>query len=297
MGGGHVRRSASRTGTAALGALRLVGVVAPPASADTGPPVPLTSGVGSEPRYASLLGASGGFAVLTREHPTNLSLPSRGGPVSAVDVSTGASHDLTFPPGSSPEVSEGHALLGDGSGGWAVEDLATGATSSLPPVNGTERGGESGLWRLEQPPGEPVQHLLVRDVVTGDSTDHGPLPSSLNPNMAVVRDAAGNLVVVDRYNHLFDVVTGTTWTEHALPVGLLDCPSLTTDALGCYTGDAVLRVPLDGSPPVTAATGSRPWAVAVTPGVTAWVLTDGTLRTQPAAGGTVTRATQDVSIV
>jgi hypothetical protein len=273
-------------------------LLAAPAGAVADPVVPLTDGIGDDPWSFDIVGITPTDVVVTQTNPTNLSLNVRIGPVLAIPRAGGPARVLDLPPGEIA-VADDTVMSLDQSYGHDNEytwlDLSSNATGT-----GMRRYGaaypetytEAGAFRLTLPDDPGPVHLVRRDVQTDVDTDLGEVPDASVYQTAIL--AGGGNTVVQGPTAAQVLEPGGGFTSLQLPAGIAACPSVTTDALGCWSSGALTRVPLDGSAPVTMTGSSLSTWLAVTPGRTAWFdYTGAGLSLQPAAGGTITRTSLD----
>jgi hypothetical protein len=279
-------------------------LVAQPAGAAVAPVVPLTDGIGHDPWSFDIVGVTSSDVVVTETNPTNLTLGTRNGPVLAIPRAGGPARVLNVPAGQIAVAGDTVLSLDqryDHPNEYAWLDLSSSATGTgmiRYGDAGPETYTEAGAFRLIVPVYPGPVHLVRRNVQTDVDTDLGEVPDVPIYTTGVI-SGGGHTVVLSTTAGKAELLNPAGgFTSLDLPAGLGACPSVTTDALGCWSGDAVSRVPLDGSAPVVV-TGSSPstW-VAVTPARTAWYDYAGTgLALRAAAGGPVAHTSLDVQPV
>jgi len=275
-------------------------LVAQPAGAVGAPVVPLTDGVGHDPWSWDIVGVTSSDVVVTETNPTNLTLGTRVGPVLAIPRAGGPARVLDLPPGQIAVAGDTVLSIDQGFGavgGYSWINLGSSATGTGTVAYG-EAYTQAGALRFGPPDGAGAVHLVRRNVQTDADTDLGALPFVPDYATAILAGGGHTVVYSTAVAQAEVLKPGGGFTTVALPSGLAACTSVTTDALGCWSGNALTRVPLDGSTPLVASGASLSTWIAVTPGRTAWYDFSGTgLALQPAAGGTVTHTSLDVQPV
>ena len=276
-------------------------LVAQPAGAAGVPVVPLTDGVGDLPWSFDIAGVTSTDVIVTQTNPMGLVQTGGVGPVLAIPRAGGPARVLDLPQGKIAVAGDTVLSIDQSvgaTGGYTWLDTGTDATGT-----GTTKYGavspevytEAGALRLTLPVDPGPVHLVRRNVGTDVDTDLGAVPD-VGIYLTAILSGGGHTVVYSSSPAKAEVLQlGGGFAALDLPAGIAACTSVTTDALGCWSGNSVARVPLDGSAPVVNSGATVSTWLAVTPGRTAWFDYSGTgLALQPAAGGAIAHTSLDV---